>query len=241
MIGTTALALGLTSCNEFVSVLNQVSPLLTQKSTSSATSNLTNLEVIAGLKQALSIGANNSTNLLSVKNGFYKNLDVKIPFPPEVSKVENKLRSIGLDKPIDSFVLTLNRAAESATQQAAPIFLAAIKDMSIKDGFAILAGGDEAATNYLKSKTSKQLTKQFSPIVARAINQAEVTKYWAPVMNTYNQFSFSSKTINPDLEAYVTNKAIDGVFLMLAGEEKKIRENPLARTSDLLEKVFGSL
>ena len=236
-ISAVLLALSLCGCADMMTALNTVTPFLANSSANS--SSLSNTDVVNGLKQALSIGATNSASYLSNKNGFYSNPKVKIPFPSEVQKVEQKLRAIGLDKPVDSFILTLNRAAETAAKEAAPVFISAIKQMSIKDGFTILTGGDNAATQYLQSKTNNQLKTSFSPIVARAIQKTELTKYWNPVMTTYNNLPFLSSAVNPDLEAYVTQKAIEGLFVMVAQEEKKIRDNPASRTTDLLQRVFA--
>ena len=134
--------------------------------------------------------------------------------------------------------MTLNRSAETASKEAAPIFINAITSMSIADGFAILKGGDNAATNYLKEKTTGQLKIKFNPIVKEAITKVEVTKYWNPVINTYNKIPFIEKQ-NPDLEDYVTTKAMDGLFLMIEKEEKAIRKDPLARVTDILKRVFS--
>ena len=144
-----------------------------------------------------------------------------------------------MKKQVDEFVMTLNRAAETAAKEATPIFVDAIKSMSISDGFAILKGNDNAATQYLRDKTSAQLKVKFNPIVKNAISKVEVTKYWNPLINTYNKIPFIEKQ-NPDLEDYVTTKAMEGLFLMIEKEEAKIRKDPLARVSDILKRVFGS-
>ena len=221
----------LVSCAEMTSVMEQVN-------TTTGTPALTNDEVIRGLREALTIGTNNSSSLTSKLDGFYKNPEIFIPFPPEAIKVKNKVEELGMKKQVDEFVMTLNRAAETATLEAAPIFVNAIKEMTIADGFAILRGNDNAATQYLKDKTTPQLKVKFNPIVKNAIQKVEVTKYWNPVINTYNKIPFIEK-MNPDLEDYVTTKAMDGLFLMIAKEETKIRKDPMARVTDLLKKVFG--
>ncbi|OFY92581.1 MAG: hypothetical protein A3K10_13335 [Bacteroidetes bacterium RIFCSPLOWO2_12_FULL_31_6] len=220
----------LVSCAEMTSVMEQVN-------TGTSTPSLTNDEVIRGLREALTIGTNNSSSLTSKLDGFYKNPEIFIPFPPEAIKVKNKVEELGMKKQVDEFVMTLNRAAETATLEAAPIFVNAIKEMTIADGFAILRGNDNAATQYLKDKTTAQLKVKFNPIVKNAIQKVEVTKYWNPVINTYNKIPFIEK-MNPDLEDYVTTKAMDGLFLMIAKEETKIRKDPMARVTDLLKKVF---
>jgi len=143
-----------------------------------------------------------------------------------------------MKKQVDEFVITLNRAAETASKEAAPIFINAITSMSISDGFAILKGNNNAATMYLKDKTSSQLKVKFNPVVKNSIGKVKVTQYWNPVINTYNKIPFIEKQ-NPDLEDYITTKAIEGLFLMIEKEEKKIRKDPMARVSEILKKVFG--
>ncbi len=200
--------------------------------------NLTNDEVVKGLKEALNVGTKNSTTKASKADGFYKNPGIKIPMPPEAKKMESTLRGVGMNKPVDDFVKSLNRAAEEAAKDAAPIFLNAITSMSIQDGFTILKGQDNAATNYLKDKTTSELKVKFKPIVAKALKKVQVTKYWNPLASRYNKIPMA-KPVNPNLEDYVTTKAIEGLFKLLAEEELKIRKDPAARVSDLLKKVFG--
>ena len=200
---------------------------------------LTNDEVIRGLKEALNVGTDNATASTSKMDGFYKNPLIFIPFPPEAEKVKNTVVNIGMQKQVDDFVMTLNRSAEEASKEAAPVFLDAIKNMSIADGFKILKGADNAATEYLKTNTSAELTSKFTPIIKNAIQKVEVTKYWNPVITTYNKIPGVEKQ-NPDLEKYVTARAMEGLFKLIAGEEKKIRTDPGARINDILKKVFGS-
>lgn len=202
---------------------------------------LSNGEVISGLKEALEVGAKKSVSLTSVADGFYKNDLIKIPFPEEAIKVKNTLVDIGMTNMVEDFELTLNRAAEEASKEAVPVFVDAITSMSISDGFAILNGGEGAATNYLKEKTTQALIGKFRPVVERATAKVELTNHWEPLSKAYNTATLltGGNTVNPDLNAYVTDKAIDGLFLMISQEENKIRKDPLARTSDLLRKVFG--
>lgn len=200
---------------------------------------LSNEEVITGLREALSVGVNNSTALASQMDGFYKNERLFIAFPPEAIKVKNTLEDLGFKEQTDKFVLTLNRAAEEATKSAAPVFLDAIKGMSITDGFAILRGNDSAATSYLKEKTTEQLRQQFTPIVQDAINKVELTKYWTPVISKYNSIPFVEKQ-NADLTGYITDRAVVGLFKLIVLEEMKIRQNPGARVTDILKRVFAS-
>lgn len=199
---------------------------------------LTNGEVISGLKEALSVGTKNSTASTSKMDGFYKNPLVFIPFPPEAEKVKSTVVSLGMQKQVDEFVMTLNRAAEEASKEAAPVFLDAIKTMSITDGFKILKGADNAATVYLKDKTSVKLNEKFTPIIKKAIDKVQVTKYWNPVITTYNKVPGVQK-MNPDLEKYITLKAMEGLFKLIAKEETRIRKDPAAQVTALLKRVFG--
>ena len=200
---------------------------------------LTTDEIIRGLKEALQVGTTNAINTLSKKDGFYGNALLKIPFPEEVKVVEEKLRSVGLDKMVDDFILNLNRGAEKAVTKAAPIFGAAIRDITFSEARNILNGSGSAATDYFRGKTSQQLTTAFKPEVQNTLDQVEVTKYWDDVMSAYNRIPFTTK-VETDLARYVTEKAIDGLFIRVAEEEKKIREDPVARVTDILKKVFGS-
>jgi hypothetical protein len=222
----------LIGCAEMNTVLKDINTLPTGPAP------LTNIEVIKGLKEALSVGTNNSTNLTSKLDGYYKNPEIFIPFPPEAIKVKEKIEALGMGSQVDKFVMTMNRSAETASKKAAPIFIGAITSMSIADGFAILNGGENAATNFLKEKTSGQLRTEFNPVVKNAIDEVEVTKYWNPVISTYNKIPFIEKQ-NPNLEDYITTKAMDGLFIMLAKEEQNIRKDPLARVTDILKRVFG--
>ncbi len=232
-------ALGLSSCD----VVQDAASILTTDSTNSSSNALTNDEVIRGLKEALSIGINNATDLTSRTDGFLKNGEISIPWPEDALKVKQKAEDWGLSGQVDKIVTTLNRAAEEASKEAAPIFLNAIRNMSISDGFSILRGGDGAATKFLKDKTTIELKRAFAPKVNEAIEKVELTKYWNPVITRYNQSTIltGAEQINPDLNDYVLTKAIDGLFTMVEKEENKIRKDPMARVTDILQKVFGSL
>ncbi len=199
---------------------------------------LTTDQVANGLKEALVKGVSTGTQKVGKVDGYFKNPQIKIPFPPDVQKVENTLRDIGLDNEVDRFVKTLNRGAEEAAKEAKPVFVSAIKQMTITDAWNILKGEDkEAATNYLKRTTSNELRSKFSPIVKSALDQTNATKYYSDIITRYNKIPLVDD-VNPDLEAYATEKAMEGLFVMIAEEEKKIRANPAARTTDLLKKVF---
>lgn len=196
-------------------------------------------EIAAGLREALSVGVNIGADNASQIDGFMKNSKIKIPFPPEVQQIENTLRKVGLGSEVDKFVLSLNRGAEDAAKEAKPIFIAAIKQMTITDALSILKGDKDAATQYLKKTTSLQLAEAFSPVVEKALAKNNATKYYTDLSTAYNRIPLVKK-VNTDLKAYATEKAMDGLFLLVADEEAKIRENPMARTTDLLKRVFGA-
>ena len=200
---------------------------------------LTTAEVAEGLKEALVKGISTGSDLVSVTDGYFKNPEIKIPFPPDVKKVEDALRKIGLGSQVDKFVMTLNRGAEDAAKEAKPIFIAAIKSMTIQDAWSILKGEDNAATEYLKRTTSGLLKEKFKPVIQNSLNKVNATKYYSEIVTRYNQIPLVDK-VNPSLDDYATDKAIEGLFVMIAKEEKNIRMDPIARTTELLKKVFGS-
>lgn len=210
----------------------------TRQTTGSSNQGLTVKETTEGLVEALLVGADNSTQQASKKDGFFKNAAIKILFPPEAIKVRDAAVGVGLSPLVDRFELSLNRAAEDAAKEAKPVLVDAIKQIRFKDVWEILFGGKTAATDYLRSKTESQLLVKFRPIVKQSIGREEVTKHWQPLANAYNAIPFVKK-VNPDLEEYVTRKTVDGLFTLIADEERKIRENPIARVSQILKKVFG--
>ncbi|RYY95532.1 MAG: DUF4197 domain-containing protein [Chitinophagaceae bacterium] len=212
-------------------------PLGKLVSAATGSSSLSNEDVISGLKEALSVGTTNGTNKLAAVDGFFKDAALKILMPAEAQKVEKTLRNMGMGKQVDQAILSMNRAAEEATKSAAPIFLNAIKGITIQDGFNILKGNETAATTYLKDKTVAQLTEAFRPVIEEALKKTDATKYWTTLFTTYNRFS--AQKVNPDLPAYVTERATAGIFVKVGEEEAKIRKDPMARTSDILKKVFG--
>ena len=227
IILTTAVLLS--SCE----TLNQAAQVLNQAG------NPTQAEIASGLKQALEFGTTSSSERLSATDGFFANAAVKILFPEEAQKVERTLRSVGLNKLADNVILSINRAAESAAREAKPIFVSAIRNMTISDAANILLGRqDDAATQYFKRVTSNQLQAKFQPIVQTSLSNVGATRYWGDAINAYNKIPLVSK-VNPDLNAYVTQKAIDGIFHEIAKEELKIRNNISARSTTLLQKVFG--
>lgn len=200
-------------------------------------SSLSNDDIISGLKEALNVGTNNAAQRLSAVDGFFKDAAIKILMPPEAQKVESKLRAIGMGRQVDDAILSMNRAAEDAAKEVAPIFINAIKGITIGDGLSILRGGDFAATNYLKDRTVAQLTEKFRPIIEASLAKVGATKHWNTIFTNYNRFS--AEKVNPDLAAYVTEKSLAGVFHQVGQEEQKIRKDPMARTSDILKKVFN--
>lgn len=201
-------------------------------------SNLSNDEIIRGLKEALTVGGSNAGNMASKVNGYLKNPAIKIPFPKEAKDMESTLRSMGMGKEVDNFVSRLNHAAEDAAKQSVPIFTDAIKGINIADGLTILRGGDHAATDFLKSKTLEPLKEKFSPVINKSIDKFKVATYWKTLADVYNKIPFVKK-MNPNLVDYTTGKALDGLFILVAEEELKIRKNPAAQITDLLKKVFG--
>lgn len=200
---------------------------------------LTSADVAEGLKEALIKGISNGSDIVSQLDGYFKNPEIKIPFPPEVKKVEDRLRQIGLGNEVDKFVMTLNRGAEDAAKEAKPIFIAAIKQMTIQDAWGILRGEENAATQYLQRTTSALLKEKFKPVIQNSLNKVNATRYYSDIVTRYNQIPMVQK-VNPDLDDYATDKAIEGLFVMIAKEEKNIRANPAARTTELLKRVFGS-
>lgn len=202
--------------------------------------NLTNNEVVSALRQALEVGARNASSQLSTQNGFFGNALIKVMLPPEVKNAEALLRQFGMGAIVDKTILSMNQAAEDAAGKAAPIFVNAITSMSIQDGMQILTGGNGAATNYLKGRTTAELTNAFRPVIEGSLSKFNVTAYWNQLFSAYNNLPLVNQKINPDLTGYVTERALNGLFVTIAQEENKIRENPSARATDLLKKVFGA-
>jgi hypothetical protein len=208
----------------------------------SATANMglipSNLEIGTALKEALQQGTSKSSDQLSAVNGYFGNAAIKIIFPPEAKKVESTLRGIGLGKLCDNVILSLNRAAEDAAKQAKPIFIDAIKHMTLQDVTNILLGSQDAATQYFKRTTTGQLTVTFKPVIQGSLNKVGATKYYGDAIAEYNKIPFVKK-MNPDISAYATQKAIDGLFYQIALEELNIRKNIGARPTPVMQKVFA--
>ncbi len=195
--------------------------------------------VASGLKEALSVGTKNAVTMLSKTNGYFGNEAVKIILPENVLRVGDVLRMAGYQKEVDSFVLSMNRAAEKAAPKAANIFAGAIREMSIDDAQKILGGGNTAATNYFKEKTSAKLFEAFKPDISKSMNEVGVTKAYKAMTDRYTALMPFTKMESLDLDTYVTNKSLDGLFYEVGQEEAKIRTNPAARTTELLKKVFA--
>jgi len=179
---------------------------------------LSNEEVISGLKEALRVGTERSVDRAGATNGFWNNNLIRIPFPPEAIAVKNTLTDLGINKPVEDFERTLNLAAEQAAKEAVPVFVDAITSMTIQDGFTLLRGGENAATNFLRDKTSTTLRARFGPVVEKATSEVALTSYWQPVASAYNTATIftGGKAVQPDLNAYVTDRAMDGLFILLA-------------------------
>lgn len=199
---------------------------------------LTSEQIANGLKEALVQGTSKGTRTVSQLNGYYKNPQIKIPFPPDVQNVAERLRAIGMGDQVDQFIQTLNRGAEQAAKEAGPILLNAVKSMSIEDAWDVLKGEDNAATQYLKRTASSDLESAFKPVVRKALDQTKATMYYKDLVTAYNKIP-GVDDVNPELDHYATQKALDGLFFMLEKEERNIRNNPVARSTDLLKKVFS--
>jgi len=199
---------------------------------------LSESDIAAGLKEALVKGTGTGTATASKLDGYFKNPRLKIPFPPEITKVETKLRQLGMNGLVDDFILSLNRGAEKAATEAKPIFVDAITSMTVKDAWGILRGEDDAATDYLRRTTSNSLKAAFKPVIKTSLDAVDATKYFTKIVNTYNKIPLIEK-VNPNLEDYATDKAMFGLFLLIEDEERKIRKDPVARTTELLKKVFS--
>ncbi|MFC7773936.1 DUF4197 domain-containing protein [Flavobacterium sp. GCM10027622] len=196
------------------------------------------LDIAGGLKEALNKGINEQVTKLTATDGFYKNQAVKILLPEELQKVDKTLRKMGMSKLADDGIKALNRAAEDAVKESTPIFVDAVKNITINDAKSILLGKEDAATNYLQTSTRNPLYVKFNPVVKESIGKVGADVIWNNIIKKYNNLPLVTK-VNPDINDYVTNKALDGVFKMISVEEKNIRTNLNSRTSDLLKKVFA--
>ncbi|WP_188815959.1 DUF4197 domain-containing protein [Hymenobacter cavernae] len=219
-------------------ILKTQLPKTTTTSTRTTANGVSQTDAANGLKEALIQGISKGTDQASKTDGFYLNKLIRIPFPSDAQRVATTLRTLGLGAQVDKFELSLNRGAEDAAKSAKPIFLAAIKSLTFKDVWGILTGEKDAATSYLKRTTTTQLTTAFKPIIQQSLDKVSATRYYTDLTTRYNKIPLVTP-VNTDLNDYATGKAIDGLFTLVAQEEANIRENPVARTTDLLKRVFG--
>ncbi len=202
---------------------------------------VTENEAGQGIKEALGQGLLRAVFNLNKTDGFFGSAFYKLLLPPEVQKVENKMRLLGLGKIADKAILQINRGAEDAVGFAKPIFINAIKEMTIADAINIIRGPKDGATNYFRQKTNAALVQAFTPVVKNSLDKVEATKYYGDLVNTYNGFPTTRTKVNPDLTAYVVEKTTAALFDQIAKEELEIRENPIKRTTEILKKVFGAV
>lgn len=200
---------------------------------------ITENEAGQGIKEALSQGVTNAVLNLNKTDGFFGSDIYKMLLPPDAKKIETTLRNIGMGAEVDKAILAINRGAEDAVGYAKPIFVDAIKQMTLTDALNIVKGNKDAATQYFKQKTTQQLVAAFTPSVKSSLEKTNATKYYADIVNTYNKLPTTFNKINPDLVSFVVGKAVDALFDQVAKEEANIRANPVARTTDILKKVFG--
>jgi Protein of unknown function (DUF4197) len=205
------------------------------------TTGVTEAEAAEGIKEALGQGLAGAVLKLNKEDGFFKDAFYKILLPPDAKKIENTLRDLGFGSMVDKAILQINRGAEDAAGYAKPIFVNAIKSMTINDAIGLVKNGDTSATHFFREKTTAQLTAAFLPVIKASLDKVNATKYYGDMVNRYNSFPLVIKKINPDLNGFVTEKAINALFDLVAKEEKNIRNNFAARTTDLLKKVFGGL
>lgn len=227
----------MTAVNAQINLKDIKIPVGNQETGSTSTS-LTESEIISGLKEALTKGATNASSQLNKENGYFGNSLIRIPFPEDCKIVAQKLRKMGYGSKVDKFEQTLNKAAEQAAKEAAPIFVNAIKNMSFADAKNILFGSDTAATSYLRQNTYGSLYTAFSPHIKKALDETTATALWDDLARTYNKLPLTKK-VETDLVKYTTNKGLKGLFVVVGQEEQKIRKDPVAQTTDLLKKVFG--
>ena len=211
--------------------------VLTAVKGNSGGKSLSNDDIVSGLKEALRVATDTTTKSLSMAGGYFKNEAIKIVMPQEAQKAEKTLRSMGAGALVDKAILSMNSAAEDAAGQVGEIFLTAIKQMTVTDGINILRGGDHAATDFLKRTTTATLTERMRPVISNSLQKVNAEKYWSSVFSKYNMFS--KEKVETDLTAYVTGKALEGMFYNISLQEQKIRKDPAAQVTEILRKVFG--
>jgi len=223
------LVLQLVGCAELQQVVDQLPQ---------GTTGIGNDQIAQGLRDALNLGIEEQVSKLTNENGFYKNELVKIMLPDELQKVDKTLRDIGLSSLADEGLRIINRAAEDAVGEATPIFVDAVKGITFNDARQILLGNDNAATQYLQQGTKTQLYNKFNPIIKNSFQKVGADQIWSTIITKYNSLPLTND-VNPDLTDYTTNQALEGVYTMIAVEEKEIRTKVSSRTTDLLKKVFS--
>jgi len=200
---------------------------------------ISNTEAAAGIKEALGQGITKSVLQLNNTDGFFRDELYKVLLPPEARKIENTLRDLGFNSLVDKAILQINRGAEDAAGYAKPIFVEAIKNMTLSDAIGLIRNGDTSATHFFREKTTLKLLEAFRPVIAASLQKVDATKYYGDMVSKYNNFPTTFKKLNPDLTNYVTQKATDALFNLIAKEEINIRTNFAARTTDILRRVFG--
>jgi Protein of unknown function (DUF4197) len=228
LVAIICLTFTLTSCNEILNL------------PTGGGTGVTEAEASGGIKEALSQGLVNAVLKLNKEDGFFKDALYKVLLPPDAKKIENTLRDLGMGKTVDKAILQINRAAEDAAGYAKPIFVDAIKSMTISDAIGLIKNGDTSATHFFRIKTTEKLIAAFMPVIKTSLDKLDATRLYADVVNTYNNFPTTFKKLNPDLPSHVTGKAVDALFDLVGKEEQNIRQNFAARTTDLLRKVFGA-
>ena len=221
-------------------ILGSLFLLVISGAASAGLADISNADATSGLRQALNDGSIAAVAKLGVQNGFFANPQVKIPLPPSLKKVEGALRLAGMKKQADELVLSMNRAAEAAVPEAKQLLTDAVKKMSVQDAKKILTGGDTAGTEYFKRTTSTQLAQRFLPIVKKATDRVGLAQQYNSLAGQGVQLGLVKKD-QATIESYVTQKALDGLFLMIGEQEKAFRKNPLGASSDIVKKVFGAL
>jgi Protein of unknown function (DUF4197) len=229
LVSVLCLAFALNSCD-----------VLSKLPTVAGGGGITEGEAGDGIKEALGQGLVKAVLQLNKEDGFFKDALYKVLLPPDAKKIENTLRDLGMGKMVDKAILQINRAAEDAAGFAKPIFVDAIKSMTIADAIGLIKNGDTSATHFFRIKTTEKLIAAFSPVIKSSLDKLDATRLYADVVNTYNNFPTTLKKINPDLPGHVTGKAVQALFDLVGKEEQNIRQNIAARTTDLLRKVFGA-
>lgn len=239
LLSTLVLQVGNSQAQIFKKLNKVLNENTTTSNNSKGAANVTEGEAGSGIKEALSKGVNAGIAMLSKKDGFFGNEAYKLMLPPDAVKVGNTLRSLGLGSLVDQAILQINRSAEKAVGHAAPIFVGAIKQMTLTDAINLLRGGNNSATEYFKSKTTDQLKAAFAPVIKGSLDSTSATRYYGDIVTKYNSLPTTFNKVNPDLQDYVTGMAVNALFDQIAKEEANIRANPAARSTELLKKVFG--